>query len=168
MTLKIRTATENDIHQIMNIEEKGFIEPIREEQSVFLNRIKINPELFLIFEFDNNVAGYLSAEYMSEIPDSAEDLKLDHTPSADAEKNYIYISSYSLLPEYRGNRNGSLCWNKALDYLGSNKKYVLLVNEAWPAAKHIYQKSGFKEIKTFKDFFPTEEETFTAGTLMIK
>ena len=164
----VRTAKLSDINSVMKIESAGFIPEIQEEEAVFLKRIKLCPQLFLIFEQNGKTAGYLSAEYMNHIPETAEELSLGHIPAPDVSKNYIYISSFSILPEYRGNGNGKICWNMALDYLGRDNKFILLVNEAWQGAKHIYLQSGFKELKSFKDFFPAEANSFTAGTLMIR
>ena len=45
----IRTAVKSDIDFIMQIEEKAFSNSIREERKIFLNRINIFAEGFLIF-----------------------------------------------------------------------------------------------------------------------
>ena len=47
--LKIRTACENDLPQIMLIEKLSFAPQIQESQNVFLERIKVCPKMFLIF-----------------------------------------------------------------------------------------------------------------------
>lgn len=171
MGIKIRCAENSDIDKIMEIEFFGFSPCIRESKNVFLKRIQACSELVLIFEINNEIAGYLSGEFLSNIPLNSSELKLGHTPDTPTEKNYIYISSFSLLPDFRGNGNGSNCWNLAIDYFENNfdyKNLLLLVNEAWPNAKHIYEKSGFYEIDTFVNFFPTEDQKFTNGCLMKK
>lgn len=170
--IQLRPASLADIDSIMKIESAGFIAQIQEAQAVFEKRIKVCPSLFLVFEdkASGKVVGYLSAEYMSHVPESAAQLALGHEPGA-AVSSIIYISSFSILPEYRGNGIGGLLCNKALEYfesLGTVKTFLLLVNEAWGGAKHIYEKSGFEVINIFENFFPTEGKNKTAGILMKK
>ena len=47
--LKIRTACESDLPQIMLIEKSSFAPQIQESQNVFLERMKLCPKMFLIF-----------------------------------------------------------------------------------------------------------------------
>ena len=47
--LKIRTACESDLPQIMLIEKLSFAPQIQESQNVFLERMKLCPKMFLIF-----------------------------------------------------------------------------------------------------------------------
>lgn len=169
--MKIRTATLQDIPSIMRIEAAGFIPQIQEEQAVFEQRIKACPELFLVFEEESSgvVAGYLSAEYLDQVPATAAQLALGHVPEKSNSSSIIYISSFSILPKYRGNGTGKQLWNHAMEYftsLGTANSLLLLVNEAWSGARHIYECAGFKVINTFENFFPTETATKTAGLLM--
>lgn len=171
--MKVRTANITDISSIMKIESAGFIPQIQEEQHVFEQRIKACPELFLVFEDETSgkVAGYLSAEYLDKLPSCAAELALGHVPNKSSSSSIIYISSFSILPEYRGNGTGKLLWNQAMEYfesLHTAPSLLLLVNQAWPGAKHIYENSGFKVINTFHEFFPTETSQRTDGILMIK
>ena len=46
--LKIRTAGENDLEKIMQIEKASFVPQIQENQNVFLERIKSCPKLLAI------------------------------------------------------------------------------------------------------------------------
>jgi len=167
----LRQASLNDITSIMKVEAAGFIPQIQEEQSVFEQRIGVCPQLFLVFEdeADGTVAGYLSAEYLDHVPGSASELALGHVPNKFSSSSLIYISSFSILPEYRGSGTGKLLWNQSLEYfksLGTANSLLLLVNEAWTGARHIYENSGFKVINTFENFFPTETVDKTAGILM--
>ena len=167
--------------------------------------------------FTRSPAGYLCAELMSRIPETAQDVALGHTPEGTASVEdectpletpaqpltavshlattvqpltavphsaataqplsaaqpfILYISSFSLLPQFRGNGNGTKAWNLAISYFEKNfphiSTYVLLVNKDWPGAEHIYTKSGFKEYKVFKDFFPHQDNSHSDGILMIK
>ena len=47
------------------------------------------------------------------------------------------------------------------------KTALLLVNEAWKGALHIYKKNGFSELRRIEDFF-TEDGAKTAGIVMTK
>ena len=66
----IRTVVKSDIDFIMQIEEKAFSNSIREERKIFLNRINIFAEGFLIFEYNFKPAGYLSSELWKSFPKS--------------------------------------------------------------------------------------------------
>ncbi len=173
MNFNLRNATLSDIDSIMNVESAGFIKEIQEERDVFEARIVSNPELFLIFEDENKkIAGYLSSEYLKKIPQNACEIALGHNPQKiNDEKNIIYLSSFSILPEYRGKGNGSILWKKSLEYfqkkIDSDGTFVLLVNEVWKGACRIYENSGFSKIKVFEDFFNAENNNKTDGILMI-
>lgn len=163
----IRNANPSDIDDIMEVEKAAFIPEIQEEKNVFLERIKAYPQLFLIFQHKNKIAGYLCGEYLNKIPETADEIKLGHIPAA-ADKNFLYISSFALLPEFRGSGNGKLLWNNALKYIGSEANYILLVNEEWKSAMHIYENSGFEIIKKFENFFKKSENSFSNALLMQK
>ena len=94
--IQLRTATLADIDSIMKIESAGFIAQIQEAQTVFEKRIKVCPSLFLVFEdkASGKIVGYLSAEYMSHVPESGTQLALGHEPCA-VVSSIIYISSFS-------------------------------------------------------------------------
>lgn len=171
----------------MEIERQGFIPQIQEKRELFEKRILLCPQQFLIFQETTTKTpiGYLSAEYLKEIPSSGEEINIGHEPKqfssvpTDSKSRpplYLYISSYSILPSHRGNGSGKYLWNLAMEYFekmnhGGQRKIIplLVVNQAWPAPHHIYKASGFREINIFKDFFPTQNpDKFTDGILMIK
>jgi len=174
----IRLAKAEDIDAIMKIEFSSFIPQIQEEEGVFKTRIRECPELFLIAEENNEVFGYLSAEFMDKAPETADELALGHSPKTSAKvkansaESIIYISSFAILPEKRGNGTGKKFWNEAMEYLrkaGNNPAFFLLVNELWKGARKIYESNGFEYVKTFPDFFPTEKsDSFSDGILMKK
>lgn len=189
----LRNATLQDLPEIMKIERQSFIPQIQEEEEVFRQRIMLCPETFLIFDFLKDeaagadctrktilpapalpgTAGYICGEFLSHLPASADEIALGHAPCAQ-NKNfpYFYISSFALLPEFRGNGNGKLLWNKSLEYFSKlanpGCKFLLLVNSDWQNAFHIYQNSGFKTINTFKNFFPRQDGTTSDGILMLR
>lgn len=175
----LRTATLSDLDAIMEIEKASFIPQIQEDREVFKQRILRCPELFLVFEQEgqtfNAVAGYLCAEIMNKIPQTAQELRLGHLPSDMTEvwdkgdRPLIYISSFALLPKYRGGGNGRKMWQASMKYFKdhfSPQSLLLLVNEVWEGAKHIYSDSGFETVRIFENFFPCEDDGFSNGILM--
>lgn len=189
--MKIQNAKLSDIKSIMKIERSSFLPNIQEEEKVFLERIKVFPEGFLLFYNDDlqsfsqssvgsqsatssqNVAktlpflqssrplGYFSTELWEKVPSNEDfavghDIKKLHSPSG----KILYISSFALLPEARGKGNGFLLFNESLRYLEkrfSLEREVLLVNEKWQGAKHIYEKSGFIETQEIVGAFPDSD-----------
>ncbi len=175
MSFTLRLATLFDIDAIMKIESLSFIPQIQEERDVFISRIKLCPNLFLVFEEKSSqkVVGYLSAEYMQKIPQSKNDICLGHIPNINLEnsKNYIYISSFALLPEYRGGGNGKQLFAQSLEWFKKSENiesFLLLVNEKWHGAKHIYETLGFETINVFENFFPNESGNLTENGLLMK
>ena len=170
--MDIRNATKNDLDSIMEIEFASFIPGIQEERIVFENRIKMCGESFLVFEDENKkVFGYLCAERMSKIPERVNELELGHFPNVNKNGSVLYISSFAIFPEYRGNGTGSYVWEQSLNFLKNLKgikTIVLLVNESWTGAHHIYEKSGFYEICRLPSFFYAEDDSYTDGILMQK
>lgn len=192
--IKFRNAQAGDIDTIMELEKKSFIPQIQEDKTVFLERIKIFPELFLIFYDETDPEkkiGYVSAEFLEKMPESAEEIKLGHIPqpcekqffgknSKESEitvfSAFIYISSFCIFPENRGEGLGKKCWNLAMNYFENDlqflhfksKGFLLLVNEEWQAAISIYKKSGFKTKKIFENFFQNQKNSFSNGILMEK
>ena len=174
--MNIRKATIDDIDSIMNVEFSSFIKEIQEDKNVFIERIKRCPSLFLIFEDDDkNIGGYLSSEIMTRVPETAKELELGHLPSKSEDKEntkkYIYISSFAILPKYRGSGIGKIMWNKSLEYFEKNlsiNSFLLLVNEEWKGAFHIYESSGFSVVKEFPSFFYSNKKGSSSGILMVK
>lgn len=155
--IELIPATLNDLSQIMIVEKDSFLPSIQEEESVFAKRIEFCPETFLVFKDNKKVIGYICAEYCSRIPSKAEELKLNHLPEKTSESSILYISSFAILSDFRGNGIGSELWNRSLACFkktGSFSKILLLVNDEWKGARHIYEKSGFIQIDTFINFFP--------------
>lgn len=183
--MTLQNAKFSDIKSIMKIERSSFLPNIQEEEKVFLERIKVFPKGFLLFYNDDlqsfsqsatssqNVAktlpfsqssrplGYFSTELWEKVPPQQDfsvghDIKKLHSPSG----KILYISSFALLPEARGKGNGFLFFNESLRHLEkrfSLEREVLLVNEKWQGAKHIYEKSGFIETQKIVGAFPDSD-----------
>ena len=162
-------ATTSHIDDIMNIEEACFIKEIREKREVFLERIKCENDAFYVFLDGQKVMGYISAERLEKIPESENEIALNHKPLGIG--NNLYISSFGILPSYRGNGNGKKLWEMAMNEFSKIegiKKFILLVNEDWKGALHIYEKSGFTVHKIYPAFFPRSDNSRSDGILMVK
>ena len=63
------------------------------------------------------------------------------------------------MESFRGKGNGTKFFNTAIKELEADffpEKEVLMVNEDWKGARHIYEKSGFMEISRIENaFFPS-------------
>lgn len=169
----VRAATPGDLAQILRVESASFIPLITESGEVFAERIKKCPESFFVFTDgeDGRVFGYICAEKMDSVPRSSARLALGHTPRQSAAGTVLYISSFALLPEYRGRGLGGRLWRESVrlfSALPSVRTIILLVNEKWAAARKIYEDDGFRAVRTFPRFFPSENGTSAAGILMGK
>lgn len=175
--MKIRTANLFDIDSIMEIENTSFIPQVREKRLVFLQRLKVFPQGFILLMNDsvadevqktgigaknNNVCGYFCTELWKKMPESADFFSVGHDISLAhcADGSVLYISSFALLPNLRGAGVGGKFFRSALNYIEESvsnlKEEVLLVNENWPGARHIYKKNGFSECFSIKDAFQNE------------
>lgn len=181
----------------MATEKASFIDAIQEEESVFKERLTTFPEGFLVFTSpEGDVAGYLCTELW----DGADfaDLATSKNPELDLQQNpekkellskkftvghnisdthsaqgdLLYISSFALKPDFRGQGNGSFCFDISMEYLEAklnvNKK-ILVVNEKWKGAQKIYSENGFKKIFTIPAFFPSgKDKPRKEGIVMLK
>lgn len=114
------------------------------------------------------IAGYFCTELWEKIPKTSQDFTLGHNIQKVHSENgkILYISSFALLPEFRGNGNGKKLFSQSLDFLKSKlnfEKILLLVNENWIAAKKIYLSCGFKEIFACKNIFLNDEKNAKTG-----
>ena len=170
-----RAALPSDIRSIMRIEGASFDAATRESEAVFLSRIEICENCFIVFEDKSlhTICGYFSAEKWERIPDSDKAFSLEHDPSSSHRSagSVLYLSSFALLPEYRGHGIGKKLFTQSVDWFSSHNEEVktalLLVNEAWKGALHIYKKNGFSELRRIENFF-AEDGAKTAGIVMTK
>ncbi len=157
--MDIRRASAQDICGIMEVEEKSFLPEIQEERGVFLSRITECGDTFLVFtDGGGRISGYVSAEFMPRMPSSPDELRLGHRPDPSAANSGIlYVSSFAILPEFRGSGTGKNLWRRSIGIfssLGSVDRIILLVNSRWEGARHIYGTSGFSDRTVFPSFFP--------------
>ncbi len=189
--MKIRTANLFDIDSIMEIENSSFVPQVREERQVFLQRLKVFPQGFILLIDDSvpvadegqktgidakneNICGYFCTELWKKIPKSKEVFSVGHDISLThcADGTVLYISSFALLPGLRGGGLGGKFFRSALNYIEESvqnlKEEVLLVNENWTGARHIYKKNGFSECFSIKNAFQNESLEPQTGIVMKK
>lgn len=182
--MKIRNAEISDIFQIMQIERQSFSPSICESQNVFEERIKLCKNCFLVFENDDGkLSGYFSAERWQNICLNEKAFALGHSANSHCpDGKILYLSSFAILPEFRGTGQGKLFFKKSVDFFcrknSGIETIVLAVNENWKNAVRIYEADGFKQIARFDNFFheensETENEKssateFSAALIMAK
>jgi ribosomal protein S18 acetylase RimI-like enzyme len=170
----IRQVTEQDIPAVMKIEKSSFISTIQETEAVFLERIRICRNCFVIFEDEtaHTAAGYFSAERWPAVPEDTSIFTLNHSAAHAYAPDgpVLYLSSFAILPQYRGKGTGSRLFSDAVKWFKNNNpgltKAVLLVNETWQGAAHIYKQYGFRETHRIENFFPAENGPDTDGIVM--
>lgn len=171
----LRQAEIQDIDGIMNVEHQSFINSIQETKDVFAGRIQMCRDCFIVFEDDSHkICGYFSAEKWAAVPSSDDVFKLNHRAENFhcTEGSVLYLSSFALLPEYRGHGNGRELFSQAVSWFVSHNKNIrqaiLLVNETWKGALHIYTQYGFRETHRIPSFFAGENGLPSDGIVMVK
>ena len=172
----LRQITPADLPAVMKIEEASFIPAIQERREVFAERISVCPSCFILFEDDetHEAAGYFSAERWTSIPSGNGIFTLNHSARAayDPEGAVIYLSSFAVLPQFRGQGRGRELFSQSMRWFAAHNSgltdAVLLVNEAWKGAEHIYVSYGFRETRRIPAFFPSENGPNTDGIIMEK
>lgn len=173
----------------MEIENRSFLPQVREERQVFLQRLKVFPQGFILLVDDSiscgnknasfganngNVCGYFCTELWKKMPESEDVFSVGHDISLAhcVDGAVLYISSFAILPNFRGSGIGGKFFRSALNYIEESvsnlKEEVLLVNENWSAARHIYKKNGFSECFLIKNAFQNEFLELQAGIVMKK
>ncbi len=157
--ISIRAAEKNDIECIMLIEHESFHENIVESRAVFLDRLGIFPQGFLVLEIKGKIAGYISSEIW-EYSENIDIKKLDLNHSINdvhrSTGSQLYISSLGVLKEYHGKGYGTILLLELVKQITRRYKIshmLLIVSVNWKAARKIYEKNGFKEVQRIPDFF---------------
>lgn len=169
--MKISYAKLSDISDIMKIEHSAFIPEIQENKETFEERIKIFSQGFFILSNDfrdsileikkTQIIGYFSSEIWNEFPKTNDIFTLGHSSKKVHNKNgsILYFSSFALLPSFQGKHLAEPflkeCLSSVCKTFPNIEKIVLLVNEEWLGARHLYKKLGFKDSRIIKDFFPS-------------
>lgn len=187
MELSLRRATPGDLGEVMALEVAGFVPGIVEEPDVFAQRIAVFPEGFLLVQEGTRTIGYVCAEIWSHwSPQAVSEARYDlghditkwHVPFGDT----LYVASMTVAPSARGGVGRRLFrlsldrWFRAFPLV---RQVVLIVNEHWSAARHLYETEGFEEVERLPDFFRPQEgprgtalvmrkETGRQGSLMME
>jgi ribosomal-protein-alanine N-acetyltransferase len=173
MAKLITEANLADLSKIMELEDLGFQEGIREDKQVFKERISCFPEGFLVIKDDNEIIGYISAEIWSYSESiNKEMFALGHSINSIHidKREEIYISSMAIHPKYRSVGLGRILFEELIARLKS--KYntifsaILIVNEAWTNARKIYEGVGFKTITVIEGFFTLSGSALQDGLVM--
>lgn len=178
--MNLRQATIFDINSIMKIERDAFIPQIQEKKSIFCERIQTFSEGFLLLEDENStenkkIIGYFCSEIwnfdLNKINENQ--FLLNHSIKQNHKKNgnCLYISSFAILNEFKGKKLSSPFFNNSINKIKMNfpkiTQILLIVNEEWKIAHHIYKKNAFNEIQRIPNFFNNSSE-FSDGIVMLK
>jgi ribosomal-protein-alanine N-acetyltransferase len=170
-----RNANNSDIEKIMELEDACFNKYTREKKEVYLERINIFPDGFIVMQNESEFIGAISSEIWQYVPsinreifNLGHSIKKMHKPNG----NELYISSIGIFPKYRKYGFGEELF---FDLIKNIKlKYpnvihgILLLNEEWKYAEKIYQKNGFKRDYVLDDFFISDDGTKKNGIVMKK
>lgn len=169
--MKISYAKSSDIYDIMKIEHSAFIPEIQESKETFEERLSSFPQGFFILSNTfrdsileikkTQIIGYFSSEIWNEFPKTNDIFTLGHSSKKAHNINgsVLYFSSFALLPSFQGKHLAEPflkeCLSSVCKSFPNIKKIVLLVNEEWLGARHLYKKLGFTDSRIIKDFFPS-------------
>lgn len=172
-----RNAVPSDIDAVMRIETESFAAGLQEEKELYMKRINIFSEGFLVAEDTKTgeVGAYISSELWHEDQGiDAEILALGHDPGIvhTPHGTQLYITSFGTLSSWRGRKIGTALFDALESHILKNfpavSKRVLIVSEKWMAARHIYSKKGFKETGRIIDFFLPEKMPPEDAVIMMK
>ena len=172
-----------DLPSIVQIERAAFIPAIQEKQKIFDERLQLFPQGFFVLS-DSSVetvsraghtvnAGYFCSELWLSLPADDKAFTLNHKPfkSHHRDGTILYASSFALLPDYQGKGYARQFFASSLAAIcgafSQIKSVVLLVNEEWQSARHIYESLGFSQVRRIEGFFPSlHRREKTAGIVM--
>ena len=162
----VRRACTADIAAVMQIEAQSFDAGIAEDEAVFAERLAEAEGCNYVLEnADHAVCGYFTAElwtaehFTPSFFDLGHSVRDRHDPAGAT----LYISSFALLPEVRGQRTADKTsgiaeyfFSTALDYITAAfpqlQRIILLVHEDWRKAITIYEAQGFTRIQVLDNF----------------
>lgn len=173
MNIHLRNAHPADIAGIMAVERDAFIPEVQEAESVFAERIQVFPDGFLVLvDNDCSICGYFSSERWPVCRTDASVFQLGHSirKNHTADGPVLYISSMGILSRYRGTGLGRRLFEESLCRITAScsdiERIILLVNEHWDGARHIYQTNGFTEQIRLINFFPSAAGGREDGIIM--
>ena len=166
MQIEIVNAKKSDINAIMEIENKSFESAIRESEDTFLARIEFFQKGFLLLKINGVIAGYFSSERWEKTPESENEFaslfvghSIENVHRADGKS--LYVSSFALLPEYRGNGLARPFFADSISILKRDCGVLsafLVVNPKWSSAEAIYRKECFSQRRILQSFFENGDD----------
>lgn len=160
----IREILLSDIDEIMKMEYLSFPEDVWEKRELFLERIQVFKEGFLIMEIDGKKAGYMTSEiwnYKKERDKS--DFGINHSIKKihNINGNELFITSFAVTPEFRNGGYGKYMFDFFIEKMIKKYNIVcisLIVAEKWEKAIKIYLKNGFKILEKYDDFLISSKD----------
>lgn len=159
--LRLRRASLDDLSGIMALETAGFETGIREEESVFVERLRVFPNGFLVIgDAREELIAYLCSErWNHDETHGVREFAVGHSAQDrhSARGRVLYISSMTVTPRLRGQGLGRILFSASIEAIHSSEvgieRELLMVNETWHSARHIYEACGFVPQLYFPDFF---------------
>ena len=147
----VRKAEQGDLAAVMQVERQSFEENIVEDESVFADRIAYASDCnyVLVKMGTQSVCGYFTAELWADSQIETDAFALGHSVRERHQPagTVLYISSFALLPEVRGQSIAEKFFVAAIEHIISVfpqlERIILLVHEDWHKAIRIYEKQGF-------------------------
>ena len=156
----VRKAAPGDLAAVMQVERQSFEENIVEDERVFADRIAYASDCnYVLVKADTqSVCGYFTAELWDSSQMGADAFALGHSvrerhqPAGTA----LYISSFALLPEVRGQSIAEHFFAASIERIVAVfpqlERSILLVHEDWHKAIRIYEKQGFIRTQVLERF----------------
>ena len=156
----VRKAELGDLAAVMQVERQSFEENIVEAESVFADRIAYVSDCnyVLIKAGTQSVCGYFTAELWADSQIETDAFALGHSVRERHQPagTVLYISSFALLPQVRGQSIAEKFFVAAIEHIISVfpqlERIILLVHEDWHKAIRIYEKQGFIRIRILDRF----------------
>lgn len=164
--LRLRHASFDDMPGIMALEVAGFEPGIREDESVFLERLRVFPNGFLVIEKSRGeLLSYLCSErWGHDETHGTRAFSVGHSAQDRhrVDGQTLYISSMTVTPQARGQGLGRILFSASITAILSSEagiyRELLMVNESWHSARHIYDASGFVPQLYIPEFFEPEKK----------
>lgn len=155
-----RTVLPRDLKDILRVEQTCFESDFCEPSHIFSERINVFPEGFIIMEFEGNVMGFLCSEIWNYKENLySKDFSLGHSINKVHVSNgtELYISSWGILPDFRGKGLGKALFSKSLEMITKTcpelKGAILVVSDTWQHAITIYKEHQFAPLMLLEEFF---------------
>lgn len=141
--MKIKKFSQKDINEVLEIEQKLFPNPWKQEDFTFMI---LKSSYNFILKRENEIVGYFCSFLM------------DKT---------IHITNFAMLNEYQNKGIGYTFFKTVIDFLDGyeHSVFFLEVRNSNKKATHLYKKLGFKVVDIIKDYYHNPSED---ALLMIK